>query len=135
MDITLMTKLIEAGVGGLLIIVIIIFLKFLAGEREKSTVQHESMMSFIAEQRESNNKANVDAAALIAAAQVKAANQNSDTYVQVAEAMKGLTVEIRALKDAHLVHDTTMVVALDDMRKAKAKAKRNKTELVEIKGE
>ena len=103
---TILTNLINAGSAGLVILVVVLFLKFLTAERERSNEQHESMMGFIKEQRQSNNDANVKAAALIAEAQVKAADQTSDTYVQVAEAMKSLTMEIRLLKDSHIAHDT-----------------------------
>ena len=124
----LVSNLVNAGVGGLIIIVVVLFLRFLTGERQKSNEQHETMMGFIKEQRESNNKANVEAAALIAQAQVRAADQTAGSYVQVAEAMKSLTVEIRLLKDSHLVHDTTMQVALDKMQKAKVRsAKKERT--------
>ena len=47
-----------------------------------------------------------EAARIEAEAQAKAADQTSDTYVQVAEAMKSLTMEIRLLKDSHIAHDT-----------------------------
>lgn len=103
---TILTNLINAGSAGLVILVVVLFLKFLTAERERSNEQHESMMCFIKEQRQSNNDANVKAAALIAEAQAKAADQTSDTYVQVAEAMKSLTMEIRLLKDSHIAHDT-----------------------------
>ena len=103
---TILTNLINAGSAGLVILVVVLFLKFLTTERDRSNEQHESMMCFIKEQRTSNNDANVKAAALIAEAQAKAADQTSDTYVQVAEAMKSLTMEIRLLKDSHIAHDT-----------------------------
>ena len=103
---TILTNLINAGSAGLVILVVVLFLKFLTTERDRSNEQHESMMCFIKEQRTSNNDANVKAAALIAEAQAKAADKTSDTYVQVAEAMKSLTMEIRLLKDSHIAHDT-----------------------------
>lgn len=103
---TILTNLINAGSAGLVILVVVLFLKFLTTERDRSNQQHESMMCFIKEQRTSNNDANVKAASLIAEAQVRAADQTSDTYVQVAEAMKSLTMEIRLLKDSHIAHDT-----------------------------
>jgi hypothetical protein len=108
---TLITELISGGAAGLIIIVVILFLKFLTNERVKSNEQHESMMAFIKEQRESNN-----------AAVVRAAEQASCTYIQVADAIKGMASEIRLLRESHIEHDTTMTVALDDMRKAKAKS-------------
>ena len=119
MEDSVITNLVNAGGAGLVIVVVVLFLKFLTGERDKSNQQHEQMMAFIREQRESNNEANMQAAALIAEAQVKAANQTTGTYVQVAEAMKSLTIEIRLLKDCHIVHDTTMNVALANMKKAR----------------
>lgn len=124
----LVSNLVNAGVGGLIIIVVVLFLRFLTGERLKSNEQHENMMDFIKEQRESNNKANADAAALIKEAQIKTADQTASSYVQIAEAMKSLTIEIRLLKDSHLVHDTAMMVALDKMQKAKAHTAKKKGE-------
>ena len=123
---TAVANLINAGIGGLVIVVVFLFLKFLTSERDKSDMQHERMMVFIKEQRTSNNDANAKAASLIAEAQVKAAELSSGTYVQVADAMKSLTVEIRLLKDCHIVHDTAMTVALASMVKARAAAAKKK---------
>ena len=116
---TILTNLINAGSAGLVILVVVLFLKFLTTERDRSNQQHESMMCFIKEQRTSNNDANVKAAALIAEAQVKAADQTSDTYVQVAEAMKSLTMEIRLLKDSHIAHDTLVRENFSSIKTAK----------------
>lgn len=116
---TILTNLINAGSAGLVILVVVLFLKFLTTERDRSNEQHESMMCFIKEQRTSNNDANVKAASLIAEAQAKAADQTSDTYVQVAEAMKSLTVEIRLLKDSHIAHDTLVRENFSSIKSAK----------------
>ena len=116
---TILTNLINAGSAGLVILVVVLFLKFLTTERDRSNEQHESMMCFIKEQRTSNNDANVKAASLIAEAQAKAADQTSDTYVQVAEAMKSLTVEIRLLKDSHIAHDTLVRENFSSIKTAK----------------
>lgn len=115
----IITNLVNAGSAGLVILVVVLFLKFLTAERERSNEQHEGMMCFIKEQRTSNNEANVKTAALIAEAQVKAADQTSDTYVQVAEAMKSLTIEIRLLKDSHIAHDTLVRENFANIKTAK----------------
>ena len=127
-DSTIITNLINAGSAGLVILVVVLFLKFLTTERDRSNQQHESMMCFIKEQRTSNNDANVKAAALIAEAQVKAADQTSDTYVQVAEAMKSLTMEIRLLKDSHIAHDTLVRENFASIKTVKPTARKPKTQ-------
>lgn len=123
---TLVADLIRAGIGGLVIIVVVLFLKFLTAEREKSNEQHERMMDFIKEQREANNAAVVKAADVLSVATARSDDQSASTYIQVADAVKGMATEIRLLREGHLVHDTTMTVALDNMRKAKAATEKKK---------
>jgi hypothetical protein len=50
-----MGNLAEAGAAGLIIIVVILFLRFLSEERKNRMIEHKSMMGFIAEQRKENN--------------------------------------------------------------------------------
>jgi hypothetical protein len=119
---TLITELISGGAAGLIIVVVILFLRFLSTERVRSTEQHEGMLLFIKEQRIANNTAVEKAADTFAVATLRSTEQASCTYIQVADAIKGMASEIRLLRESHIEHDTTMTVALDDMRKAQAKS-------------
>lgn len=129
LEATAISDLVSAGIGGLVIVTVALFLKFLSEERAKATDQNTAMLLFIKDQRDGNNAANAKAAALIAEAQVKAADtiataqikaadQSTTTYVQVAEAMKSLTTEIRLLKETQTSHDIATQTALASIKRS-----------------
>jgi hypothetical protein len=144
----IITNLINAGAGGLIIVVVVLFLKFLSDERARASDLNTAMMGFIKEQREGNNSANAEAAKLIAdaqtkaaelvaaaqikaadqiaQAQTKAAEQTASTYVQVAEAMASLASEIRLLRDVQEAHDIATQAVLTKLKSVRARAPRNK---------
>ena len=110
----------------MVIIVVILFLKFLSEERIKSDEQNANMLLFIKEQREENNEATVKAAELIRDAQIESADQNSNTYCKVAEAVTSLASEIRLLKESHIIHHIEVNGKLDRIVKAKETAAKKK---------
>jgi ABC-type protease/lipase transport system fused ATPase/permease subunit len=141
MDATLVTGLIQGGAAGMVIIVVVIFLKHLTSQQTNSIAEHTQMMAFIAEQRQDNHEAVTTMAvtnataiseaiknnsmAVIEAAKVASdsnkelVSMSSTAYTQIATAMSALTVEIRILKEAQLAHDVLTKAAFSEMRNAK----------------
>lgn len=121
-------KLVEAGVGGLLIIVVLIFVNYMKGERISQTEEREAqakerkaMMIFIGEQREANNAAQVKTAEIAQDSILKVTRETNASYAPLVDAVKGLTTEIRQLKEQNIVHDTKMDTALKDMSIARSR--------------
>jgi len=68
-------NLIEGGAAGLIIIVVVMFLRFLTEERKARIIEHNTMMSFIQVQRTENNQAVTTLANALSAGMITIANE------------------------------------------------------------
>jgi hypothetical protein len=107
------SALIQSGLGGLVIIVVIIFINYMRGlntaqaeERASQAAERESMMNFIAEQREANNCTQIKTAELARDSVLTVTRETNASYTPLVEAVKGLTTEIRQLKEQNIEHAT-----------------------------
>jgi Zn-dependent membrane protease YugP len=72
-DIT--AHLIEAGAAGLIILVVVMFLRFLATERADQRIEHKQMLDFIAQQRIENNLATTNLSGALASSLMAVAEE------------------------------------------------------------
>ena len=137
-DLNFIKMLVDAGAMGLLIIVVILFLRHLKGEREASTIERQesskerqATLEFIKSFQEDGDKAVIKAAECTATEIARSAKESASMYAQVADAIKGLASEIRQLKEQNIAHDTKMDTALTTMASARNKRAEDITTLLE----
>jgi hypothetical protein len=91
-------NLIEGGAAGLIIIVVVMFLRFLTEERKTRNIEHNSMMSFIQVQRAENNQAVTTLANALSAG------------------MTSIATELKYLREQESLHHQFTNDAVGDMR-------------------
>lgn len=108
MTANILSGLVDAGIGGLVILVVYLFLKFLRDERINSSAEHKEFMSFIADQRRENNAA----------------------VGGMAQAVTGLCTEVKLMREEQHNHNKNTSDAINEMR-AKAMERRKPAEATE----